>query len=618
MIASPLKCLIRGPLGEYGGYAKDTCGLARALSRAGIDVYLEPTYCSPPLTQDIANLLTKHLQAPFDLLIHHSDPDNIGITKAAAACSDVVVGWSMWEMSKPKPLAQRSGSFARRLGPFDLFLMYDQVGLDAWKPYGPKTQAWGVLQGGYESAEWKYFPDRDWFGDRFMFIQHGQLHGRKSQPLYSKLLTPDGWKQMGDIEVGDVLVDPDGGDQHVTQIKPRWAGMVYEVEFSDGAKTRCTGDHLWLTDRKHWRGYWPGEWKARTLDEIVQDGLKNSGGGAGGNWRYRVPLPAVEFSAKYLPVDPYLIGALCGDGCLSQSSPCFTNVDEDCLDEVRAVLPDGVRLVPQRTGGKDWVLVGQTHSVVACRKCSQDRRQAGRGLCGTCFTQERRAGTLEMWPRKVRSGRRSVLWQLLDASGLSSEIAPHKFVPEVYLYGSLEQRLALLQGLMDTDGCCTGPASSFSSSSPRLIEAVVWLARSLGGTASVQTSRLVGYQYAGERRVSTLPNQEVSIVLPPGMSPFRMARKRSLMRPPQQDWLSRRIKAIREVGQEEVQCISVSGLSGTYVTDDFAVTHNSPYVTIQAFNELKHEHPDSFAGARLGLHTTIGDPLVIFGDLIPA
>jgi glycosyltransferase involved in cell wall biosynthesis len=58
--------------------------------------------------------------------------------------------------------------------------MYDQVALDAWKPYGPKTQVWGVLQGGYESSEWKNFSGRDWFGDRFMFIQHGQLHARKN------------------------------------------------------------------------------------------------------------------------------------------------------------------------------------------------------------------------------------------------------------------------------------------------------------------------------------------------------------------------------------------------------------------------------------------------------
>src|SRR5712692_3871002 len=182
MSASPLKVLIRTPLllNEYSGYGKDGCGIARALARWGCDVYLEPSYVSPPLTKDIAELLTKHLKAPFDLLIQHSDPDSIDVSKTAAQCSDVRVGWSMWEVSKPLPLANRSSSFARRLAPFDLFLMYDQVALDAWKPYGPKNQAWGVLQGGYEADEWKNFSDRDWFGERWQFAMHGQLHARKN------------------------------------------------------------------------------------------------------------------------------------------------------------------------------------------------------------------------------------------------------------------------------------------------------------------------------------------------------------------------------------------------------------------------------------------------------
>jgi LAGLIDADG DNA endonuclease family protein len=933
----PLKVLVRGPLNEYSGYGKDTCGIARALTRMGCDVFLEPTYVSAPLTKDIAALLTKHLQAPFDLLIHHSDPDNIGISPAAAQCADVKVAWSMWEFcltpeheiftrrgwlrfdqlhsddetlginpetglsewqvvervntfegerdmtefrsnrhssvstaehrwlvkdrsgawawrttdsirerdgipraavcadlpseakyadafvelvawaytegwlergrqirigqnervnpentqriraalgvlgrrvlrnspwpggdhtwsegtkadgmvhfnlsqamsdslaavmldritldkvpshefllsmtraqlemfidvscmadgwqhkgggrgfgqtagprmeafvyacvlagktvsvpaensvhrhlssvivgdhfwttrpsaqsvvhykgtvwcptvrlgnwlarhngaifftgnSDARPLASRTSSFKKRLSPFDLFLMYDQVAVDAWKLYGPKTQAWGVLQGGYESAEWNNYPGRDWFGDRWQFCMNGQLHARKSQPLYSKLLTPDGWKAMGDVRAGDVLVDPEGGTQTVTQVKPRWSGSVYEVEFSDGAKTRCTGDHLWLTDRKHWRAGWQGEWKTRTLSEIMADGLR-SYEVRGGNWRYRVPNPVVDFAEKFLPVDPYLVGALCGDGSLSGSSVEFTNIDADCLDEVRAVLPEGVQLVPRRSAndGKSWMLTGQGQPPRACRSCGQVRRHAGRGLCGTCTTRERRAGTLLDWSPTGHPARHSVMRRLLDSAGLGSEVTPCKFVPEQYLRGSAAQRLAVLQGLMDTDGWVSGKGSAagFGSSSPRLAEAVIWLARSLGGTASAGKPVV--------RKGGRYPHRNISIVLPPGMSPFRMARKRAGMRAPQQDWMSRRIKAIREVGEETVQCISVSGLSGTYVTDDFAVTHNSPYVSIQAFNELRHEHKE-FESARLALHTTIGDPLVVFGDLIP-
>jgi glycosyltransferase involved in cell wall biosynthesis len=155
-------------------------GIARALVKWGADVYVEPTYVSPPLPEDVALLLTKHLTAPFDLVITHSDPDNLSISKVAVSCSDICVAWSMWEFSDARPLARRPSTFAQRMNDFDLVLMYDQVAVDAWRKYGPKKQAWAVLQGGYESSSYKYFGGRDWFGDRFMFIMHGQLHNRKA------------------------------------------------------------------------------------------------------------------------------------------------------------------------------------------------------------------------------------------------------------------------------------------------------------------------------------------------------------------------------------------------------------------------------------------------------
>lgn len=181
MVATPpLKVLVRTPVNSYSGYGRDGLGICRSLVRWGADVYLEPTYVAPPLPPDVAHLLTKHLKAPFDLLIQHADPDNLGISKVAAECSTVKVSWSMWEFSNAKPLARRTSTFAQRMGLFDLSLMYDEVSVEAWRQYGPKRHSWGVLQGGYDSAEWKRFDGRDWNDDRFMFVMHGQLHSRKA------------------------------------------------------------------------------------------------------------------------------------------------------------------------------------------------------------------------------------------------------------------------------------------------------------------------------------------------------------------------------------------------------------------------------------------------------
>lgn len=175
-----MKVLVRTPLNSYSGYGRDGVGICRALTKWGADVYVEPSYVSPPLPADVAQLLTKHLQAPFDLIIQHSDPDNLGISDVAAQCCEVAVGWSMWEFSDAKPLSRRLSSAAKRLKHFDLMLMYDSVAVGAWQKYGPKKLPWAVLQGGYEASDWKYFGERDWSGDRFMYIMHGQLHNRKA------------------------------------------------------------------------------------------------------------------------------------------------------------------------------------------------------------------------------------------------------------------------------------------------------------------------------------------------------------------------------------------------------------------------------------------------------
>lgn len=178
-------------------------GICRTLLRWGADVYVEPTFVSPPVPSDVAHLLTKHLAAPFDLLIQHSDPDNLGISDAAAQCSDVKVAWSMWEFGGAKPLARRTSSFAKRMRPFDLAMMYDQVAVDAWQPHGPRKLPWAVLQGGYEAGEYKYYGERDWYGERFMFIMNGQLHARKSPYVTIQAFTELKYERPGAWDAGN-------------------------------------------------------------------------------------------------------------------------------------------------------------------------------------------------------------------------------------------------------------------------------------------------------------------------------------------------------------------------------------------------------------------------------
>ena len=172
-----MKVLLVAPLNKFSGYGNDGIGLARTLLQKGVDLYIQPTYTAPPLPKDIALLLTKQLDGPFDLTIQHVDPGQLGMDVTLRAASKVTVAMTMWEYTSLDNLKGRS-TLRKRMKDFDALLSYDQVTQDAFTPYLAKDQARAVIQGGYEPSDWSYV-ERDWHSDRFGFCMVGQLHDRK-------------------------------------------------------------------------------------------------------------------------------------------------------------------------------------------------------------------------------------------------------------------------------------------------------------------------------------------------------------------------------------------------------------------------------------------------------
>lgn len=74
---------------------------------------------------------------------------------------------------------------------------------------------------------------------------YGPESSGKAQPLYSKILTPTGWKTMGEMEIGTEVTIPNGGVAQVTGIFPQGPQEVYEITTESGKTARCTSDHLW-------------------------------------------------------------------------------------------------------------------------------------------------------------------------------------------------------------------------------------------------------------------------------------------------------------------------------------------------------------------------------------
>lgn len=362
-------------------------------------------------------------------------------------------------------------------------------------------------------------------------ILSGEMGTGKAQPLSAKVLTPTGWTRMGALRVGDLLVNPEGGTSKLEAIYPQGIRPIYRVTFCDGSSTECTDDHLWLVNSplRRWRGQAP---RVRPLSEI-RENLRH----ANGNRQHFIPLVSpVEFKATKVLIDPYLLGVLIGDGGLTSSVRLSTG-DYEILRLIEPLLPRGVRIEPVKGAPYDFSLV-------------------------------------------VNRGQRNPITQALRRLDLFGKRSEHKYVPPSYLHNSVEVRVALLQGLLDTDGGVANECGSgieFNAVSKMLALHVRELCQSLGGVVTM-ANRVTSYPYKGEKRQGQT-SYRLYITLPPDIQPFRLARKLAAYSPGTKYGPTRSIDRIEYVRDENCQCIKVSGSNSLYVTDDYIVTHNTSMAT---------------------------------------
>ena len=354
----------------------------------------------------------------------------------------------------------------------------------------------------------------------------------KAQPLDARVRTVTGWKRMGDLRLGDELASVDGRRSLVSGIFPQGVKQAYRVTFSDGRSTECTGEHLW---RVHSRG-WP---EARTLStDRVATLLRTT------RYQHRlwIDAPSGEFGhAETLPIDPWLLGALLGDGKLSGSSLVFSTAEQEMLDRLMERATGAFAL--RAAGGYDWRIV----------------QAAG----------AHRKGVVGPTPNGLMEALRGLgLW------GIRSEA---KFVPDTYLDASREARLEVLRGLMDTDGWAERWGSArFCSTSERLARNVAELVRSLGGWCSVR-SRPTTYRHRGQKRAGRRA-WVCHIQHAEPQSMFSPSAKRARALPAPRRRRRPVFLSIEPARVTETQCIAVTHPSRLYVTDDYVVTHNTAFV----------------------------------------
>ena len=387
----------------------------------------------------------------------------------------------------------------------------------------------------------------------------------KALHVDTPILTPTGWVRNGDIKVGDMVISQDGFPTCVTGVFPQGSKKCFKLTFSDGACVIADAEHLWVTQtvvernrvgrritkkrpskRPTLCAYKPDN-SVRTTQEIADSVTYKT-------YRYNHSIPMVEpvnFNHDTLPLHPYLLGVLIGDGCFSKSSPALTTMDIEIENNVRAIVAatlqnTTIKLSAKTKKNKAWN--------IAFPQIVKKVKKHANGLTVPA---------------------RSEISQIIDNLGLARKRAWEKHIPTQYLFASVTDRIALLQGLMDTDGTCSsnGHTIDFCTTSPQLAKDVTTLVQSFGGMTTV-SEKTKYYTYKGERRKGRLAYL-VYIKLPNIFTPFKLSRKIERYIPKTRYIPTRYIASVEPIGKQVVQCISVEHPSQLYVINDFIVTHNT-------------------------------------------
>jgi len=325
----------------------------------------------------------------------------------------------------------------------------------------------------------------------------------KALALDTPILTTNGWKTMGTILVGDYVYSPTGKPVRVVATSEIFHKDCYKVTFDDKTEVVACEDHLWTVHDKHCRRD-----KTHTTKHMAENFKLGKPRNGYQEYTYRIPCSApLDMPERVLPVHPYLLGLWLGDG--AKSSPIISVGKEDIEDTLANIKQywDRVSIRPDNGGNYVVSLLG-----------------------------------------------------IIDKFR-ELNLIKNKHIPDEYLHASVEQRLELLQGLIDSDGtiCHDGTKSgtvTFCNTNSFIIDGICELIGSLGikYTCIEKPAKLYGRFISKSWCVSFSTSQH----------------KRSL---------ARSIVSIEKVETVPTRCLRVDSEDGLFlITNRFITTHNSVLV----------------------------------------
>lgn len=390
------------------------------------------------------------------------------------------------------------------------------------------------------------FQEKVLMNDADILIIGGNRGGGKVMPNDTDVLTPFGFRKKGDLQVGDTISNPvTGGFQKVIAIYEHPDHEFYELTFDDGSTCECGLEHLWKIRRTSYAHKTrhinntgiDADWRISTFGAIKKFLDEKKGG------KYKVNhlvIPLCEptkFTRPFkgagkIDIDPYVIGAILGDGCVTDKA----TANYDCLF----------------CTNDDFIIDQFTQS----------------GVDVSAFSVNRNAKEFRINDKRLQ--------EFFSYHKLYGCYSNAKFIPEHYKWGTIEERWAILQGLMDTDGYVDSRGHCFfNSTSEKLSADVKFIIESLGGSVTTSKKK-AGYRKNGNF-IKCNDCYELYIKIKDTKRLFRLPRKKERCKPFNGgiSEVCKRIVGYRYVGRKDGRCITVDSVDGLYMVNNCIVTHNT-------------------------------------------
>lgn len=361
---------------------------------------------------------------------------------------------------------------------------------------------------------------------------------------------PTGKVKMGDLQIGDYVIGSDGKKTKVLEVYPQNKKEMFKITFNDGYSTTCCKEHMWSVTSSNGsinNKNRPVRYTNLTVEQMLDEKLELEQKGYGwnekrlykfktyykvknGDSKWQIPIvKPIEFENEYiLPIEPYLLGVTLGDGHINNTGVIGIELHKDDFDEIF-----------------------NNQYINETKNYKNKRRNSINNLKEEVCTLK-----------------------------LNGTLSHTKFIPEIYKYTSIEDRLSILQGLMDTDGHCMKSnndsfiGTEYCSVSEQLADDVAEIVHSLGGIVR-KKSKIGSYKKDDGTKVMCKRAYRLNIKLPEGMNPFRLKRKADEYNTPKKYKVGRYIKNIESIGDGESVCIKVDAEDSLFTLNHGIVTHNT-------------------------------------------